>query len=221
MDCPSRRSGSGWPIDCNAITPAVNCGDSFRSSDQLRLDELFKGFQRFGRCATHLTHGDPVGDVAEYSAGRLIPKPERHFRLAVRAVAQPDPAAQRNAGDAHPSQVAAIVEFDNLDQAADGHRADLPVHGIACTDATRLFVRALPALEVCHEQRIAIRVADYLPDRVTVGVDDASASDAHQPITGNRRLAASRGYSQDAAGRSRLWEPATRLVCGSNRWPPP
>jgi hypothetical protein len=55
-----------------------------------------------------------------------------------------------------------------------------------------------PALEVGQKRRVAIRVADDLPHRVAVGVD-AATLDAHQPITGNLRSAASR------------WTPACRL----------
>src|SRR5262249_15393 len=115
-----------------------------------------------------------------------------HLRSALAGVAQPESPAQGHTGDPHPGQVAAFVELDHLDQAADGHRADLPVHDVARTHAGPLIVLRLPPLEVRHERRVAVGVADYLPDEVGVGVDHALGVDAHQPITGNRRWAASR-----------------------------
>src|SRR5436305_5670318 len=66
------------------------------------------------------------------------------------------------------------------------------MHEIAGADTGRLVVGALPPFQVGHEHGIAVRVADDFPDRIPVGVDDAPAFDAHQPITGNRRREARR-----------------------------
>src|SRR4029077_4255013 len=142
-----------------------------------RLDELLEAFQGFGHVATYLTHGDPVGDITQYPARRLIRQAERHLRLAVGCVTQPDPATQGDPGNAYPRQVAAVVEFDHLDQAPNRHRADLPVDGVARTHPTTLLISRFPSLEVRHERWVAVRVADDLPHRAAVGVDHTPAFD--------------------------------------------
>ena len=58
------------------------------------LGDRLEALEGVGRGTTHLPHRDAVGDVAPNPARRLIRQPERHLRLAIPRVAQPDPATQ-------------------------------------------------------------------------------------------------------------------------------
>src|SRR3954469_15039274 len=135
--------------------------------------------------------GQLIGDPAEEAAGRVVAQAEHHAG-AVRAVlAEPPAPTLVDAHHARPGHVARLFELDDLDQATHLGRADAHQHPVAGATAALLAAVHLPARDAAEEERVVVGVRHVVPDERAWSVDDEFPFDAHQPMKGKRRSAAS------------------------------
>jgi hypothetical protein len=155
------------------------------------LAHLAQGLEAVMDESADLAPRDAVRDEPPQSAGRLVRQPQRHCGDPWLGLAQPPASSLLEAEDIRPGEVLALLVFDDLDEAADVDRADVPAHVPAAADTDRSLADPLPSGHTREEADVRVGLADDGPDGARTGPDGHGVLDAHgfpsYPRNGNRR----------------------------------
>ena len=114
------------------VTPRAERRSRRLAAQPLVLDLALELLQRAAQVPAHRGRRDLLGDPAQDpGAGDAVGQAQLDVGVVVGARAQPPAPALVDAGDRRPREVAALVPFDDLDQAADLGRADAHERAVA------------------------------------------------------------------------------------------